>query len=86
MSGYAEKWVKTEFEIWDKRSANIMQFARFSEALRALRDLVDHNGQDVLLGLSLEAVSEDGEQQMTLAEELDLFDLIGAPAKSAGRR
>lgn len=73
--------MSTRFEIWDATSHNLLQFDQLEEAIGALRDLVRNSGDHAVEGLSLDAVSQDGEQRMTLAEESALLDLITAAAK-----
>lgn len=68
--------MSTEFEIWDSTSHNILQFDRLDEAIAALRGLVERNGANAVDGLSLDAVSEDGQERMTLAEDDGLLNLI----------
>lgn len=70
----------TEFEIWDAKTRNLLQFERLDEAIRALRSLVRSDGEDAVTGLSLDAVSEDGASRMTLAENGALLDLLSATA------
>lgn len=70
----------TEFEIWDAKTHNLLQFERLDEAIRALRSLVRSDGEDAVTGLSLDAVSEDGASRMTLAEDGELLDLLSATA------
>lgn len=72
----------TGFEIWDGRSRNILQFDRLDEAIRALRGLVERGGAAAVDGLSLDAVSEEGETRVTLAEGAGLLDLISATAQA----
>ncbi|MGH2378952.1 MAG: hypothetical protein ACRDGT_10810 [Candidatus Limnocylindria bacterium] len=73
--------VRTEFEIWDSKSGNLLQFERLEDVVSALRSLVRADGEEVLVGLSLDAVSEDGSQRMVLAEGKDLIGLL--PSKAA---
>ena len=49
----------------------------------ALRGLVRRGGDAAVDGLSLDAVSTDGVQRMTLAEDAALLELITATATSA---
>lgn len=72
--------MSTEFEIWDERTHNLLQFERLDEALRALRSLLRNGDEDAVIGLSLDAVSQDGARRMTLAEDRALLDLISASA------
>lgn len=72
--------MSTGFEIWDDKSRNLLQFDRLDEAISALRSLVRRDGEQALDGLSLEAVSEDGEQRITLAEATELLSLISTTA------
>lgn len=73
--------VRTEFEIWDSKSGNLLQFERLEDVVSALRSLVHADGEEILVGLSLDAVSEDGSQRMVLAEGKDLISLL--PSKAA---
>ncbi len=72
--------MSTDFEIWDSKSHNLLQFDQLDEAISALRGLVERNGPDALDGLSLDAVSEDGESRLTLAEDESLLSLLSATA------
>jgi len=72
--------MSTEFEIWDSRSHNLLQFESLEEAIRALRTLVRSNGEDAVIGLSLDAVTSDGHQRMTLAEDRALLSLVSVTA------
>jgi hypothetical protein len=75
--------MSTGFEIWDSKSHNVLQFDHLDEAIAALRGLIGRDGSDAVVGLSLDAVSADGSQRMTLAQDADLLDLISASATSA---
>lgn len=77
--------VTTGFELWDRKTANlVLDVDRLDEAVHALRDYVDRNGPDSVEGLSLLAVSGDGEITMTLAEDGQLVDLLTAAAAARG--
>lgn len=79
----AEGQLHTGFEIWDRTTHNVLQFDRLDEAIVALRGLVRRGGDAAVDGLSLDAVSADGVQRMTLAEDAALLELIMASATSA---
>lgn len=68
----------TGFEIWDNKSHNVLQFDHLDEAIVALRGLVRRGGDGAVAGLSLDAVSADGTQRITLAEDAGLLDVISA--------
>jgi len=70
--------MSTGFEIWDSKTRNVLQFDHLDEAIVALRGLVRRDGDGAISGLSLEAVSADGSQRMTLAEDSGLLDLMTA--------
>lgn len=70
--------MSTEFEIWDSKTHNLLQFERLDEAIRALRSLVRGDGEAAVVGLSLDAVSKDGASRVTLAEDGALLDLLSA--------
>jgi hypothetical protein len=70
--------MSTDFEIWDSKSHNVLQFDQLDKAIGALRGLVERNGADALDDLSLDAVSADGESRLTLAEDKSLLSLITA--------
>lgn len=74
--------MSTGFEIWDSKTHNALQFDRLDEAIVALRGLVRRGGDAAVEDLSLDVVSADGNQRMTLAEDADLLDLIAATAAS----
>ncbi len=74
--------MSTEFEIWDSKTRNVIQFNRLDEAIHALQGLVRNGGPEAVVGLSLDAVSEDGEERLTLAEDNALLDLISATANT----
>lgn len=74
--------MNTGFEIWDGNTHNVLQFDQLDEAIAALRDLVRSGGDDAITGLSLDAVSPDGRQRITLAEEAGLLDLVSATTAS----
>lgn len=70
--------MNTAFEIWDSRTHNLLQFERLDDAIRALRSLVRGDGEGAVIGMSLDAVSEDGAKRLTLAEDAALLSLISA--------
>jgi hypothetical protein len=70
--------MSTEFEIWDSKTRNVLQFERLGHAIHALQGLVRNGGPEVLVGLSLDAVSDDGDERLTLAEDEALLELVGA--------
>jgi len=70
----------TGFEIWDSKSHNLLQFDSLDGAIRAVRSLVRSDGEDAVVGLSLDAVSEDGAQRITLAEDKALLSLVSTTA------
>ena len=72
----------TGFEIWDNTTHNVLQFDHLDEAIIALRGLVRHGGDGAVAGLSLDAVSADGSQRITLAEDAGLLDVISATTAS----
>lgn len=79
----SESDMSTGFEIWDRKTHNVLQFDHLDGAIVALRGLVRHSGDDAILGLSLDAVSADGSQRMTLAEDSGLLGLLTATATTA---
>ncbi len=69
------------FELWDRKTRNlVLEFDRLDGAVLALRDYVQRNGTESVDGLSLLAVSDDGEISMTLSEDEHLLDLLSATA------
>ncbi len=67
------------FELWDRKTRNlVLEFDRLDEAVLALRDYVQRNGTESIDGLSLLAVSDDGEISMTLSEDGQILDLVSA--------
>jgi hypothetical protein len=73
--------VNAGFELWDRKTRNlVLEFDRLDEAVVALRDYVTRNGRDSVDGLSLVAVSDNGEVSMTLSEDEQLLDLVSAAA------
>lgn len=72
----------TGFELWDNNTHNVLQFDHLDEALIALRGLVRRGGDGAVAGLSLDAVSADGTQRITLAEDAGLLDVISATTTS----
>ena len=66
----------TEFEVWDSRTHNLLQFDSLDQAIRALGSLVRSDGEGAVTGLSLDAVSADGTSRMTIAEDKGLLDLL----------
>lgn len=69
------------FELWDRKTRNlVLEFDRLDEAVVALRDYVARNGAKSVDGLSLLAVSENGDISMTLSEDAQLLDLVSATA------
>lgn len=72
------------FELWDAKSRNLVaEFDRLDEAVIAVRGFVERNGAPALDGLSLDAVSEDGEVRITLSQDGQLLDLVSATAGTA---
>ena len=74
--------MNTAFEIWDSSTHNVLQFDHLDQAIVALRGLIRRDGSDAVVGLSLDAVSADGMQRITLAQGADLLDVISATAAS----
>ena len=74
--------MNTGFEIWDNDTHNVLQFDHLDEAIAALRSVFDRGGHSAVAGLSLDAVSPDGSQRMTIADSSDLLEVIGATPMS----
>lgn len=45
--------MSTDFEIWDSKSHNVLQFDQLDEAIGALRGLVERNGASSALAAAL---------------------------------